>query len=111
MPQAAQLCANCHAQTLDQQATPDAQLTPLLGHQQAQYLENALISCARRQCDHFFMRGVAAGLSRDQLDEVVRYFSSALPATARPEVAAHDACGRTALRGLPWRCRPRACIR
>jgi cytochrome c553 len=87
MPPAAQLCANCHVQTLDQQQTPDAQLTPLLGHQQPQYLQNALQAYAKRQRDHFFMRGIAAGLSADQLSEVARYFSSAPPSRARMEGA------------------------
>lgn len=86
-PQAAQLCVNCHSQTPQQQATPDAQLIPLLGAQQPKYLENAILAYARRQRDHFFMRGVAAGLSADERAEVVRYFASAPPASvssARP---------------------------
>lgn len=83
-PQPAQLCVNCHIQTLQQQATPDAQLIPLLGAQQPKYLENAILAYARRQRDHFFMRGVAAGLSADECAEVVRYFASAPPASARP---------------------------
>jgi cytochrome c553 len=83
VPQSVQLCVNCHVQTLDQQRTPDAQMTPLLGHQQPQYLKNALQAYAKRQRDHFFMRGIAAGLSEDQLDEVVRYFSSASASKGR----------------------------
>lgn len=82
-PKSAQLCVNCHSQTLQQQATPDAQLIPLLGAQQPKYLENAILAYARRQRDHFFMRGVAAGLSADERAEVVRYFASAPPASAR----------------------------
>lgn len=83
-PQSAQLCVNCHNQTLEQQATPDAQLIPLLGAQQPKYLENAILAYARRQRDHFFMRGVAAGLNAEERAEVVHYFASAPPAPARP---------------------------
>lgn len=82
-PQSAQLCVNCHTQTAEQQATADAQFIPLLGAQQPKYLENAILAYARRQRDHFFMRGVAAGLSADERAEVVRYFASAPPATPR----------------------------
>lgn len=87
-PQAAQLCVNCHGQTLQQQATADAQLIPLLGAQQPKYLENALLAYARRQRDHFFMRGVAAGLSAAERAEVVRYFASTPLSSARPGVKA-----------------------
>lgn len=83
-PQPAQLCVNCHNQATEQQATPDAQFIPLLGAQQPKYLENAILAYARRQRDHFFMRGVAVGLSADERAEVVRYFASAPPALARP---------------------------
>lgn len=83
-PRPAQLCVNCHIQTLQQQATPDAQSIPLLGAQQPKYLENAILAYARRQRDHFFLRGVAAELSADERAEVVRCLASAPPASARP---------------------------
>jgi len=83
-PQSVQLCVNCHYQTLEQQAMLDAQLIPLLGAQQPKYLENAILAYARRQRDHFFMRGVAAGLNAEERAEVVHYFASAPPAPERP---------------------------
>lgn len=76
VPEAAQLCVNCHIQTPDQQLSLDAQMTPLLSSQQAYYLDNALRAYSRRQRDHFFMRGIAAGLDEQQRTEVVSYFAS-----------------------------------
>lgn len=74
VPEAAQLCVNCHIQTAEQRLTIDAQMVPMLGGQQRKYLENAIEAYSRRQRDHFFMRGIAAGLNDLQRREAIEYF-------------------------------------
>jgi len=87
-PEAAQLCMNCHTQSAEQQRTLDAQVVPLLGGQQAEYLLSALKGYSSRQRDHFFMRGIAAGLDQTQLNEIVAYFSAPLPGRSQQRAAA-----------------------
>jgi cytochrome c553 len=74
-PEAVQLCVSCHIQTAEQRLTIDAQMVPMLGGQQRQYLANALDAYSRRQRDHFFMRGVAAGLTDQQQRDAIEYFA------------------------------------
>jgi cytochrome c553 len=83
VPEAAQLCVNCHVQTAEQKRTMDAQMVPMLGGQQRQYLANALDAYSRRQRDHFFMRGVAAGLTEQQRLDVIEYFASSTSAKTK----------------------------
>jgi cytochrome c553 len=87
VPEAAQLCVNCHVQTAEQKRTMDAQLVPMLGGQQRQYLANALDAYSRRQRDHFFMRGVAAGLTEQQRLDVIDYFASSTSAKTKQTAA------------------------
>lgn len=73
------LCSNCHVQAPAQRAGADAQLTPVLRGQQADYLVRALGAYARRQRDHFFMRGIAAGLTDDEVKAIAAHFARPLP--------------------------------
>ena len=101
VPEVAQLCVNCHIQTAEQRLTMDAQMVPMLGGQQRKYLENAIDAYRRRQRDHFFMRGIAAGLSDQQRREAIEYFvhptgmkngSARAPAPMPPLAARCAAC-------------------
>ncbi len=82
------LCANCHEPGPAQRASVDGQMTPLLHGQQPVYLASALADYAQRRRDHFFMRGIAAGLTEGEVQAVVAHFG-------RP-VAPPRAAGRTA---------------
>jgi cytochrome c553 len=72
-----QSCANCHGAPAFENPTSDNFLVPRLGGQQAEYIIKALKAYKTRQRDHFFMRGIAANLSEDEMRELAAYFSSA----------------------------------
>ena len=71
-----QTCANCHGAPAFEAPTVDNYLVPRLGGQQADYLIKALKAYKTRQRDHFFMRGIAAGLSEEEMQELATYFST-----------------------------------
>jgi cytochrome c553 len=71
-----QSCANCHGAPAFENPTSDNFLVPRLGGQQAEYIVKALKAYKTRQRDHFFMRGIAASLSEDEMQELAAYFSS-----------------------------------
>lgn len=72
VPEAAQLCVNCHVQTAEQMKTVDAQMVPMLGGQHADYLAVAIKAYSRRQRDHLFMRGIASGITSLLKTEIAR---------------------------------------
>lgn len=71
-----QSCASCHGAPAFENATIDNLLVPRLGGQQADYIVKALKAYKTRQRDHFFMRGIAANLSEEEMQELATYFSS-----------------------------------
>lgn len=78
------VCGGCHNPDPGTLPASEAQRIPRLGGQQPQYLRVALEAYRTRQRDHFYMRGMAAGLRGAELDAAVRYLSGsdAGPATA-----------------------------
>jgi cytochrome c553 len=72
-----QSCANCHGAPAFENPTGDNFLVPRLGGQQAEYILKALKAYKTRQRDHFFMRGIAATLSEEEMRELAAYFSAA----------------------------------
>lgn len=76
-----QICVNCHGAPAFDEPTIDNFLVPRLGGQQSDYIIKALKSYKTRQRDHFFMRGIAANLSEDEMRELAGYFSKQATAT------------------------------
>lgn len=81
LQQNSQICVNCHGAPAFEDATIDNLLVPRLGGQQAGYIIKALKAYKTRQRDHFFMRGIAASLSEDEMRELAEYFSAQASAT------------------------------
>lgn len=76
-----QICANCHGPDVFEKLAVDNYLVPRLGGQQAGYIIKALKQYRTRKRYHFFMRGIAAGLSEEEMAELAAYFSEQ-PTTA-----------------------------
>jgi cytochrome c553 len=75
----------------------EAQRIPRLGGQQPEYLRSALDAYRTRQRDHFYMRGMAAGLRGAELDEAIR-FLAAQAAPSRPSAASTKPAPEAAMR-------------
>lgn len=100
------VCAGCHNPEPGTLAPSEAQRIPRLGGQQAEYLRAALEAYRTRQRDHFYMRGMAAGLRGAELEAALRHLSvpeesgtrAAEPAATMPAAAARCiACHGSAL--------------
>jgi cytochrome c553 len=70
------VCANCHGTPAFDYPTVDNYLVPRLGGQQPAYIVKALKAYRSRQRDHFFMRGIAAALSDEEMTELAAWFSA-----------------------------------
>lgn len=70
-----QICANCHGSAAFENPTIDNYLAPRLGGQQVVYIIKALKAYKTRQRHHFFMRGIAASLNDEEMQELADYFS------------------------------------
>jgi cytochrome c553 len=70
------VCAGCHNPQPGTLPASEAQRIPRLGGQQPEYLRAALEAYRTRQRDHFYMRGMAAGLRGDELEAAIRHLSS-----------------------------------
>lgn len=69
------VCGGCHNPDPGTLPAAEAQRIPRLGGQQSEYLRAALEGYRLRLRDHFYMRGMAAGLRGAELDAAVRYLS------------------------------------
>jgi cytochrome c553 len=67
-----QVCAACHGKSGNESVTPD---TPKLGGQPADYLEKALRDYQSGDRVNPIMNAMAAGLSRQDIRALARYFS------------------------------------
>lgn len=70
------VCAGCHNPEPGTLPASEAQRIPRLGGQQPEYLRAALQAYRSRQRDHFFMRGMAAGLQGAELDAAIRHLAA-----------------------------------
>lgn len=82
------VCAGCHNPEPGTLAASEAERIPRLGGQQPAYLRSALEAYRTRQRDHFYMRGMAAGLRGAELDAAIRYLSLAEPESGARAVKA-----------------------
>lgn len=77
------VCAGCHNPVPGTLPPSETQRIPRLGGQQPEYLRSALEAYRTRQRDHFYMRGMAAGLRGAELDAAIHYLAAAEPAPSR----------------------------
>lgn len=85
------VCGGCHNPEPGTLPASEAQRIPRLGGQQPQYLRAALEAYRTRQRDHFYMRGMAAGLRGAELDAALRHLSAPDAGAASPAGAADPA--------------------
>ena len=75
-PAAYAVCQNCHNPTAGTLAPEEEAAMPRLGGQQPDYLRAALQAYRTRQRNHFFMRGTALGLTRQQEESILVYLTA-----------------------------------
>ena len=71
------MCEGCHGIEGYRTAYPDVYSVPKLGGQSATYLANALHAYKAKHRSHPSMRGIAAGLSDQDIADLAAYYSGA----------------------------------
>ncbi len=72
-----QMCEGCHGIAGYRTAYPDVYPVPKLGGQQAAYLVRALQAYKSGERTHPSMRGIAAGLSDQDMADMAAYYGAA----------------------------------
>jgi cytochrome c553 len=72
-----QMCEGCHGIPGYRTAYPDVYSVPKLGGQQAAYLMRALQAYKSGERTHPSMRGIAAGLSEQDMADIAAYYGAA----------------------------------
>jgi cytochrome c553 len=78
-PQAAQgklsMCVGCHGIPGYKASFPEVYQVPMLGGQSARYIENSLKAYQKGERNHPSMRGIAAGLSEQDIADLAAYYA------------------------------------
>lgn len=69
------MCIGCHGIAGYKAAFPEVYQVPLLGGQSAKYIENALNAYKKGERKNPSMRGIAAGLSDQDIADVAAYYA------------------------------------
>jgi cytochrome c553 len=69
-------CIGCHGIAGYKATFPEVYPVPMLGNQSAKYIESALNAYKKGDRKHPTMRGVALGLSDQDIADVAAYYSS-----------------------------------
>lgn len=69
------MCIGCHGIPGYKAAFPEVYSVPMLGGQSAKYIENALNAYKKGERKNPSMRGIAAGLSDQDIADVAAYYS------------------------------------
>jgi cytochrome c553 len=69
------MCIGCHAIPHYKTAFPEVYQVPMLGGQSAKYIENALKEYKKGDRKHPSMRGIAAGLSEQDMADIAAYYA------------------------------------
>jgi cytochrome c553 len=69
------MCIGCHGIPGYKASYPELYQVPMLGGQSAKYIENALHAYQSGERKHPTMRGIAAGLSDQDIADVAAYYS------------------------------------
>ena len=72
-----QMCEGCHGIPGYRTAYPDVYAVPKLGGQQAAYLVRALQAYKSGERTHPSMRGIAAGMSEQDMADMAAYYGAA----------------------------------
>ncbi|KRB89075.1 c-type cytochrome [Noviherbaspirillum sp. Root189] len=69
------MCIGCHGIPGYKATFPEVYQVPMLGGQSAKYIENALNAYKKGERKHPSMRGIAAGLSDQDIADVAAYYA------------------------------------
>ncbi|WP_019141625.1 c-type cytochrome [Noviherbaspirillum massiliense] len=69
------MCIGCHAIPGYKASFPEVYQVPMIGGQSAKYIENALKAYQKGERKHPSMRGIAAGLSDQDIADLAAYYS------------------------------------
>jgi cytochrome c553 len=69
------MCIGCHGITGYKASFPEVYQVPMLGGQSAKYLENALHAYKKGDRKNPSMRGIAAGLSDQDIADLAAYYA------------------------------------
>jgi cytochrome c553 len=69
------MCIGCHAIPGYKASFPEVYYVPMLGGQSAKYIENALQAYKKGDRNHPSMRGIAGGLSDQDIADLAAYYS------------------------------------
>lgn len=73
------MCIGCHAIPGYKASFPEVYQVPLLGGQSAKYLENALHAYKKGDRNHPSMRGIAGGLTDQDIADLAAYYAQQTP--------------------------------
>lgn len=76
------MCIGCHALPGYRASFPELYTVPLLGGQNAKYIENALHAYKKGDRKHPTMRSIAASLSDKDIVDLSAYYAGMTPQTA-----------------------------
>ena len=69
------MCVGCHGIPGYKATFPEVYLVPMIGGQSAKYIESALNAYKKGDRKHPSMRGIAAGLSDQDIADVAAYYA------------------------------------
>lgn len=69
------MCIGCHGIPGYKATFPEVYQVPMIGGQSAKYIENALKAYQKGERKHPSMRGIALGLSEQDIADVAAYYS------------------------------------
>lgn len=69
------MCIGCHGIPGYKSTFPEVYQVPMIGGQSAKYIESALRAYQKGERKHPSMRGIAAGLSDQDIADVAAYYS------------------------------------
>lgn len=78
-----EMCIGCHAIAGYKSAFPEVFPVPMLGGQNAKYIEAALHAYKKGERKNETMRGIAASLSDQDIADVAAYYAQQAPAKAQ----------------------------
>ena len=73
------MCIGCHGIPGYKASFPEVYQVPMLGGQGAKYLENALHEYKKGDRNHPSMRGIAGGLSDQDIADLAAYYAAQTP--------------------------------
>lgn len=82
------MCIGCHGIPGYKASFPSVYSVPMISGQSPKYLENALMAYKKGERSHPTMRGIAAGLSDQDMADLAAYYGGGQQSAAAPAAAA-----------------------